>query len=178
MPSKRSVLEVLSAHELRAIVEEFELEPEDRRSRDALIDAVASSHKATLENVLPTLSRKTLKGICQELGLDDGGREKAVIVERILSGEGAAKDAGDEAEPEKASPRRGRPKKGEATPDVELPVPTKQLTRQQLEGYLWSAADILRGSIDSSDYKNYIFGLLFLKRLSDRFQEEAEKLLQ
>ena len=51
------------------------------------------------------------------------------------------------------------------------------LSVAQLEQYLWSAADILRGSIDSSDYKTYIFGLLFLKRLSDRFEEEAEKLI-
>ena len=51
------------------------------------------------------------------------------------------------------------------------------LNVSQLERYLWSAADILRGSIDSSDYKSYIFGLLFLKRLSDRFEEEAEKLV-
>ena len=52
-----------------------------------------------------------------------------------------------------------------------------RLSITQLEQYLWSAADILRGSIDSSDYKTYIFGLLFLKRLSDRFEEEAEKLI-
>ena len=51
-----------------------------------------------------------------------------------------------------------------------------KLTLQKLESHLWESANILRGSIDSSDYKNYIFGLLFLKRLSDVFEEEAEKI--
>ena len=46
------------------------------------------------------------------------------------------------------------------------------VTRQELESKLWQAADILRGQIDSADYKNYIFSILFLKRLSDRFEEE------
>jgi type I restriction enzyme M protein len=45
-----------------------------------------------------------------------------------------------------------------------------------LKSYLWESANILRGSIDASDYKNYIFGLLFLKRLSDVFDEERERL--
>lgn len=49
------------------------------------------------------------------------------------------------------------------------------LTTERLNSYLWGAADILRGSIDSSDYKNYIFGMLFVKRLSDVFEEEADK---
>lgn len=52
-----------------------------------------------------------------------------------------------------------------------------ELTREKLNNHLWAAADILRGSIDSSDYKNYIFGFLFLKRLSDRFEEEAQSLI-
>ncbi|WP_420125876.1 type I restriction-modification system subunit M [Longimicrobium sp.] len=50
-----------------------------------------------------------------------------------------------------------------------------KLTLQQLEAHLWGAADILRGSIDSGDYKHYIFGLLFFKRLSDVWEEEYEE---
>ncbi|GAK41827.1 type I restriction-modification system subunit M [Paenibacillus urinalis] len=53
-----------------------------------------------------------------------------------------------------------------------------QLTLQELEPHLWKSADILRGSVDSSDYKNYIFGLLFLKRLSDVFEEQKQELVQ
>ncbi len=49
-----------------------------------------------------------------------------------------------------------------------------KITQGQLESHLWGAADILRGKIDSSDYKHYIFGLLFFKRLCDVWEEEYE----
>lgn len=48
------------------------------------------------------------------------------------------------------------------------------LTLSQLESHLWKAADILRGRIDAADYKHYIFGLLFFKRLSDVWAEEFD----
>ena len=51
------------------------------------------------------------------------------------------------------------------------------ITLQELESHLWESANILRGSIDSSDYKNYIFGLLFLKRVNDVFEEICHHLV-
>ena len=48
-----------------------------------------------------------------------------------------------------------------------------KLSLDTLEKWLWDSADLLRGHIDSSDFKNYIFGLLFLKRANDQFFEEA-----
>jgi len=53
-----------------------------------------------------------------------------------------------------------------------------QLTLDKLESWLWDSANILRGSIDSSDFKNYIFGLLFLKRANDVFDEEVETIME
>ncbi len=54
----------------------------------------------------------------------------------------------------------------------------EQLTLPILEQFLWKSADILRGKIDSSDYKKYIFGLLFYKRISDIWDEEYEKTIK
>jgi type I restriction enzyme M protein len=54
---------------------------------------------------------------------------------------------------------------------------TARITQQQLESYLWGAATLLRGTIDAGDYKQFIFPLLFYKRLCDVFDEETRTAL-
>lgn len=53
-----------------------------------------------------------------------------------------------------------------------------RITQPQLESYLWGAATLLRGYIDAGDYKQFIFPLLFLKRLCDVYDEEFEKAMK
>jgi type I restriction enzyme M protein len=162
MVSKRALLELLSRDELLAAVDLFGVEVSDRRGKDGIVDALVASRKVSLAQALADFPRDRLKDLCRSLGLDDAGREKTALIERLTAnGNGAA-----------AAQPRANGKQAAAAPT------TGKLTREQLEGYLWSAADILRGSIDSSDYKNYILGLLFLKRLSDRFGEECEILVK
>jgi type I restriction enzyme M protein len=52
------------------------------------------------------------------------------------------------------------------------------ITQQRLESYLWGAAILLRGVIDAGDYKQFIFPLLFFKRLSDVYDEERNLALK
>ena len=52
-----------------------------------------------------------------------------------------------------------------------------RVTQAQLESYLWGAATLLRGYIDAGDYKQFIFPLLFFKRLCDVYDEEFQQAL-
>lgn len=102
MPTKRDVIEQLKREELQDFATFYELEVADRRVREDLIDAITRSRRASLIDMLGTLSRDRLKELCIALDLDDGGREKSLIIER-LSGEPVDDDGDDPVETEPAS---------------------------------------------------------------------------
>lgn len=162
---RRAALEALGRDTLASLTTKFDLAVQDRRAAAAHVDALMRSRTVEFSALLGELQRDELKAICEALGLDPSGREKEVLAKRILGGAGPAPAHGNGSG------------NGRAAVAMEEPAPGAKLTIDQLEAYLWGAADKLRGKIDSSDYKSFIFGFLFLKRLSDVFEEEADKLI-
>src|ERR687887_51304 len=68
--------------------------------------------------------------------------------------------------------------KNEPIKPVNYTLYNQKITFEFLKAHLWSAADILRGSLDPADYRQPVMTLLFLKRLNDTFEENAEKLIK
>ena len=84
MATKRAILSELTRDELRDNLDFFELEVDDRRVTSQLIDALAGSRKARLDEILPYLSSSRSKGLCRAFDLDDSGRRKADLAVRLF----------------------------------------------------------------------------------------------
>jgi type I restriction enzyme M protein len=59
-----------------------------------------------------------------------------------------------------------------------LDRPLRRLTQAELDAFLEKAADILRGNVDHSEFRGYVFALLFFKRISDVYMEELRNLTE
>ncbi len=104
MPGKRRIVETLKRQDLLALADHFGLEVADRRVHDQLVDALASSTRARLPEILGRLKRATLKETCRQLELDDSGREKSLLVDRLLGNKAPEPPTGRQDAPEPASP--------------------------------------------------------------------------
>ena len=171
MPTKRAILDQLTAKELRVAVDSHKLHVDDRRVRAQLVDALAGSRKVRIDELLLELSRNRLKELCRAFDLDDSGRKKAEIVARLVGPGAESKSDGPQAKPEAARGAKPRPAAGTAS--------TKAATQGAITGHeaeLWRMADALRGSMDAAEYKHVVLGLIFLKYISDAFEEMHARL--
>jgi type I restriction enzyme M protein len=55
-------------------------------------------------------------------------------------------------------------------------IPLRRMTQAELDAFLEKAADILRGNVDHSEFRGYVFALLFFKRINDLFEEAVRNL--
>ena len=205
MPTKRTILANLSAAELRTAADDYELHVDDRRVRAHLIDALAGSRRAPVDEILQALKRDRLKELCRALDLDDRGREKAEIVGRLIgeapksqSGgkvpprnahRGAAEEAKrtkDESERERHRARQERRNQGGNDGAVQ-PKRQKRGARSVtatngnigwIANYIWGIADdVLRDLYVRGKYRDVILPMTVLRRLDAVLEDTKQAVL-
>jgi predicted nucleotide-binding protein len=123
MPTKRKIVAEFTRDELWQAVDEHDLPVEDRRKLDDLQRAVRRLSKPTLREVLLGFDRDRLKGLCRTLGIDDSGKRKAAIVDRLV----VVRNGDDDDESD--------------TEDIPRPVGLAQLLPEISRDELWGIVD-------------------------------------
>ena len=83
MKLKPNIVAVASAKALRQIADDYELSVDDKRKRQALVDAISSARRCKPEELLGYLNETEVKQVCEALGVESIGRKKALIA-RLL----------------------------------------------------------------------------------------------
>lgn len=124
MASKREILETLSRAKLLELAKAFELTGLTGKPKAEVVRAMAGQRGVPVEKVLEQLNRAQLKAVCRALGLDDKGREKALLVARLVG------DGADSTRPSRKTPSAGRKKK-EPEQDAGKPEGTRTMAKKR-----------------------------------------------
>ncbi len=158
--TKKQALETLTKARLLEVADALDLPGLTRKHKDEVVEAVVSSRAATLPELLALFSRAELKSACEAVGKSTKGREKALIIARLLGGESPSA-------PDQPSKPKRTAKKSMTNNNASL----------GFEQELWKTADLLRNNMDPAEYKHVVLGLLFLKYIEDSFEERRSELV-
>ncbi len=178
MASIRKVLDGLKRDELIAALEAAGLDVADRRKRDLLLGALESRPPAELADFLGTLRRDRLEELCRELGLDDSGRTKAVIIERLI-GEVGFREGQDNLLADARGQSPGPPAETLSPPrrGAESAPATSGENLGWIANFIWGIADdVLRDLYVRGKYRDVILPMTVLRRL-DAVLEPTKQLV-
>jgi hypothetical protein len=157
MSFKRRVLSALGKDELQEVARRLELDVTSRMTVDDLVDAVAKSKRASIAAIVQdSMSRDTLKAICVACGLDDTGKEKAPLIERILAAGGGANGTAYKIDPESARGSKaaeGNVAQGAMLPgldDVPAKKPTKAKTKSKRRRGVTEGDAVIAGTLKAA----------------------------
>ena len=185
------ILDSLSRARLLGLARAHDMAGLTAKPKDEIIATLLSSPGMRLGDLLAEFSRAELKTVCRALDLDDSGREKAVLLQRLAKqGKITARHSTPSRSEPSASAKEENPSapitlqrgKGETLARGRKrkdPTPNKAGNGAKLgfEQELWRAADALRNNMDAAEYKHVVLGLIFLKYISDAFEEWHAKLV-
>lgn len=174
MTPKQKILNCFTKDFLQEIAADHELTGISRLNKKELVAALSRKRSVNIEEILNGLSLEDLKTVCGGMALDDTGRKKADLVDRIMGRDGDSQVIVEVEEKSKAVAEAE-----EAPKKVARPKPSKKETPPKSNGFeqnLWDTANRLRGSVESSEYKHVVLSLIFLKFASDKFEARREQL--
>ena len=181
MKLKRAILVVMNHEALKAAVDSLGVANVDKRSAKAMRSRLSRARRATPEALLGKLLVADVRRVCELQGLSVAGRKPALrerLLEHDRSGAPprppAATAVGGDAPRTRPSNRKARAKHNPPNGGPNRAQPNGATTGFETE--LWAAANALRGNMDAAEYKHVVLGIIFLKYVSDAFEERHAQL--
>jgi hypothetical protein len=178
MAKKSQILNCFTKECLNDIAKDHGISGAYKINRNFLISILARKRSVNIEEILNDLSLADLKMICQGIGIDDSGRKKAILVDRLLDKKKKEKPKKPKAIPIKKAKKKETVVKKKTSGFTGSIKANNETSNNELEKRLWSAADQLRANsaLTAQEYSRPVLGLIFLKYADHRFTE-AEKVI-
>ena len=160
---KPALLSVMGRDDLKHIVDDLEIDGVDRRSIEGMRALLTQSRRVKPEDLFGYLRKEQIQKVCEAVGVSPKGKREELIG-RLMNGK---------EEPKQSVKTATRKVISVATNGAA----NTKVSQSEINGILWKACDTFRGAVDPSEYKNYILVMLFVKYISDVWQDHYDQLV-